>query len=119
MQTKITIRNEAQTCYIDIEGTIGVEGDQGAGKSSVATYEAFRREVERIKQVAAQHIETAAIRLAWRGYHASLNTPRQKRRRGLWPPQKNSVSNVKCAAFFHHADFVSVSADCAAASAAF
>lgn len=56
MQTKITIRNEAQTCYIDIEGTIGVEGDHDAGKSSVATYEAFRREVERIKQVAAQHI---------------------------------------------------------------
>ena len=25
MQTKITIRNEAQTCYIDIEGTIGVD----------------------------------------------------------------------------------------------
>ena len=24
MQTKITIRNEAQTCYIDIEGIIGV-----------------------------------------------------------------------------------------------
>ena len=55
MQTKITIRNEAQTCYIDIEGTIGVE-QQGVGSSGVATYEAFRREVERIKQVAAQHV---------------------------------------------------------------
>lgn len=56
MQTKITIRNEAQTCYIDIEGTIGVEREESEGSSSVATYEAFRREVERIKQVAAQHV---------------------------------------------------------------
>ena len=54
MQTKITIRNEAQTCYIDIEGTIGVERD--GDSSAVATYEAFRREVERIAQVAAQHV---------------------------------------------------------------
>lgn len=56
MQTKITIRNEAQTCYIDIEGTIGVEKSDNSGSSSVATYEAFRREVERITQVAAQHV---------------------------------------------------------------
>lgn len=55
MQTKITIRNEAQTCYIDIEGTIGVE-QQASGSSGVATYEEFRREVERIKQVAAQNV---------------------------------------------------------------
>ena len=56
MQTKITIRNEAPTCYIDIEGTIGVEREESLGSSSVATYEAFRREVERIKQVATQHV---------------------------------------------------------------
>ena len=37
MQTKITIRNEAHTCYIDIEGTIGVpeqhqfENSRGGG----------------------------------------------------------------------------------------
>ena len=55
MQTKITIRNEAQTCYIDIEGTIGVERED-AGSSGVATYEEFRREVERIAQVAAQRV---------------------------------------------------------------
>jgi ATP-dependent protease ClpP protease subunit len=54
MQTKITIRNEAHTCYIDIEGTIGVESQKGG--SSVATYEDFRREVERITQVAAQNV---------------------------------------------------------------
>lgn len=56
MQTKITIRNEAQTCFIDIEGTIGVEREDSVGSSGVATYEAFRREVERITQVAAQHV---------------------------------------------------------------
>lgn len=54
MQTKITIRNEAQTCYIDIEGTIGVESQKSG--SAVATYEDFRREVERITQVAAQNV---------------------------------------------------------------
>ena len=56
MQTKITIRNEAQTCYIDIEGTIGVEREGTGPSSGVATYEEFRREVERIAQVAAQHV---------------------------------------------------------------
>ena len=55
MQTKITIRNEAQTCYIDIEGTIGIseENQRGGSSSSVATFEAFRREVARIAEVAA------------------------------------------------------------------
>ena len=56
MQTKITIRNEAQTCYIDIEGTIGVGREENVGSSGVATYDEFRREVERITQVAAQHV---------------------------------------------------------------
>ena len=58
MQTKITIRNEAQTCYIDIEGTIGLseEHQMGNGTSSVATFEAFRQEVARIAQVAATSV---------------------------------------------------------------
>ncbi|MBR5802705.1 MAG: Clp protease ClpP [Alistipes sp.] len=58
MQTKITIRNEAQTCYIDIEGTIGrsEEHQKGNGSSSVATFEAFRREVARIAEVAATSV---------------------------------------------------------------
>lgn len=58
MQTKITIRNEAQTCYIDIEGTIGIseENQRGGSSSSVATFEAFRREVARIAEVAATSV---------------------------------------------------------------
>ena len=58
MQTKITIRNEAQTCYIDIEGVIGVpeENQFENGASGVATFEAFRQEVERIKRVAATSV---------------------------------------------------------------
>jgi ATP-dependent protease ClpP protease subunit len=58
MQTKITIRNEAQTCYIDIEGVIGVpEQNQFENASSrVATFETFRREVERRAQVAATSV---------------------------------------------------------------
>lgn len=55
MQTKITITNSSQTCFIDIEGVIGVEREAGAS-GSVATYEAFRREVERIAEVAAQRV---------------------------------------------------------------
>ena len=58
MQTKITIRNEAQTCYIDIEGTIGVpEQHQFENASSrVATFETFQREVARISEVAATSV---------------------------------------------------------------
>ena len=58
MQTKITIRNEAHTCYIDIEGTIGVpEQHQFENADSrVATFETFRREVARIAQVAASSV---------------------------------------------------------------
>ena len=58
MQTKITIRNEAQTCYIDIEGTIGIPEERqfGGDKSRVATYEKFRREVARISEVAASAV---------------------------------------------------------------
>lgn len=58
MQTKITIRNEAQTCYIDIEGTIGIpeEHQFEDASSRVATFEAFRREVKRIAEVAAKSV---------------------------------------------------------------
>ncbi len=58
MQTKITIRNEAQTCYIDIEGTIGVpeQSQFDNADSRVATYETFRREVARIAEVAAASV---------------------------------------------------------------
>ncbi len=58
MQTKITIRNEAQTCYIDIEGTIGVpeEHQFEDASSRVATFESFRREVKRIAEVAAKSV---------------------------------------------------------------
>lgn len=58
MQTKITIRNEAQTCYIDIEGTIGMPEERqfGGGEARVATYESFRREVARIAGVAASAV---------------------------------------------------------------
>lgn len=56
MQTKITIRNSSQTCFIDIEGVIGVERGEGGTTTGVATYEAFRKEVERIAAVAAQRV---------------------------------------------------------------
>ncbi len=58
MQTKITIRNEAQTCYIDIEGVIGVpeQSQFENADSRVATYETFCQEVERIKRVAATSV---------------------------------------------------------------
>lgn len=58
MQTKITITNEAQTCYIDIEGTIGIpeEHQFDNAASRVATFETFRKEVERIAQVKATNV---------------------------------------------------------------
>lgn len=58
MQTKITIRNEAQTCYIDIEGTIGVpEQHQFENAASrVATFETFRKEVARIAEINATSV---------------------------------------------------------------
>ena len=58
MQTKITIRNEAHTCYIDIEGTIGVpEQHQFENASTrVATFERFRQEVARIAEIAATKV---------------------------------------------------------------
>lgn len=58
MQTKITIRNEAHTCYIDIEGTIGVpEQHQFENASTrVATFDKFREEVARIAEIAATKV---------------------------------------------------------------
>ncbi len=58
MQTKITIRNEAHTCYIDIEGTIGVpEQHQFENASTrVASFDKFREEVARIAEIAATHV---------------------------------------------------------------
>ena len=58
MQTKITIRNEAHTSYIDIEGTIGVpEQHQFENASTrIATFDRFREEVARIAEIAATKV---------------------------------------------------------------
>ena len=58
MQTRITIRNEAHTCYIDIEGTIGVpEQHQFENASTrIATFDRFREEVARIAEIAATKV---------------------------------------------------------------
>ena len=58
MQTKITIRNEAQRCYIDIEGTIGVseECQWESADNRVATFERLRQEVKRIAEVNADEV---------------------------------------------------------------
>ncbi len=58
METQIKITNEASVCTIDIEGTIGLEeSEQFAGSThSVATYERFRKEIEKIKVVEADEI---------------------------------------------------------------
>lgn len=58
MNTQIKITNEASVCRIDIEGVIGVpEGEQFANSShSVATYERFREEIEKIKSIDADNV---------------------------------------------------------------
>lgn len=58
METQIKITNEASVCTIDIEGTIGLEeSEQFAGSThSIATYERFREEIDRIKAVEADEI---------------------------------------------------------------
>lgn len=58
MQTKITIRNEAQRCYIDIEGTIGVseECQWESADNRVATFERLRQEVKRIAEINADEV---------------------------------------------------------------
>ena len=58
MKTKIEIKNEASVCTIDIEGVIGLDEETqfGDASQSVATYEKFRREVERIREVEAAEV---------------------------------------------------------------
>ncbi len=58
MERQIKISNEASLCTIDIEGTIGIpESEQFADSThSVATYERFSQEVERIKEIEAKEI---------------------------------------------------------------
>ena len=58
MQTKITIRNEAQRCYIDIEGTIGVseECQWESADNRVATFERLRQEVKHIAEIDADEV---------------------------------------------------------------
>lgn len=58
METQIKISNEASLCTIDIEGTIGIpESEQFADSAhSIATYERFSKEVEKIKSIEAKEI---------------------------------------------------------------
>lgn len=58
MQTKITIRNEAQSCYIDIEGIIGVaeQSQFESADNRVATFERLRKQVQRIAEVKAENV---------------------------------------------------------------
>ena len=58
MKSNIRIRNEADRCCIDIEGTIGVpEAWQfESADDRVATYEKFRETVARIAALEARHI---------------------------------------------------------------
>lgn len=58
MNTNIHIRNSADVCYIDIEGTIGVpEAWQFTDpESHVATYEGFRETVKRIGAIRASEV---------------------------------------------------------------
>ena len=58
METEIKIKNEAALCTIDIEGTIGLaENEQFADLNrSIATYDALRREIERINEAGAEEV---------------------------------------------------------------
>lgn len=57
-KSKITIRNSADVCLIEIEGTIGIpeEWQFEEPSSRVATYEKFRRTVERIAAIEAREV---------------------------------------------------------------
>lgn len=57
-KSKITIRNSADRCLIEIEGIIGVpeEWQFEEPSSRVATYEKFRRTVERIAAIEAREV---------------------------------------------------------------
>lgn len=58
MQTKITIRNEAHSCYIDIEGIIGIaeQSQFESADNRVATFERLRKQVQRIAEVKAENV---------------------------------------------------------------
>ena len=58
MKSDIQIRNSADVCYIDIEGTIGVpeEWQFTSPDDRVATYEKFRDAVARIAALDAPHV---------------------------------------------------------------
>ena len=58
MKTKIEIRNEASVCTIDIEGVIGVseESQFASSSQSVATYERFKEEVAKIRDIEAEEV---------------------------------------------------------------
>lgn len=58
MQNQILIKNEAEVCLIEIEGTIGVpeEWQFDDAASRVATYERFREMVQRIADVDATEV---------------------------------------------------------------
>ena len=58
MKTEIKIKNEASLCTIDIEGVIGVpEESQFSNPShSVATYERFREELSKIREIEANEV---------------------------------------------------------------
>lgn len=58
MKSEIQIRNEAEVCQIDIEGTIGVPEEWQFEKADqrVATYEKFRETVREIAQIEAPEV---------------------------------------------------------------
>ena len=58
MNSKIKIKNAAEVCQIDIEGTIGVpeEWQFNDPNERIATYEKFRESVQRIAQIDSKEI---------------------------------------------------------------
>ena len=58
MNSKIKISNNASVCTIDIEGVIGVaeESQFSASSQSVATYDRFREELAKIKEIEATEV---------------------------------------------------------------
>ena len=58
MQSKINIRNTAEVCYIDIDGTIGVpeEWQFDDPSSRITTYEKFKDTVAKIADIASPEI---------------------------------------------------------------
>ncbi|MEG2240164.1 MAG: Clp protease ClpP, partial [Alistipes sp.] len=58
MQSNIQIKNTAEVCVIDIEGTIGIpeEWQFEEPASRITTYEKFKDTVRRIEQIEASEI---------------------------------------------------------------